>query len=103
MAADHMKAQHQQRFEVAPDLRAEISVVMTACRELCPKLVAQAASRNPDAAHSIGNALGRGDRLMVAFDVDGPDPMLRVLTIGADQVATQHVACGAIAPSERRN
>jgi len=91
------------RFELAPELRAEISAVMTACRGLCPKLVAQAVSRAPDAAHSIGNALGRGDRLMVAFDVDGPDPMLRVLTIGADQVATQHVAFGAISPSERTN
>jgi hypothetical protein len=92
-----------QRFEIAAELRDEISAVASACRGLCPRLVLQAVRSDPTMAHSIAQAVDRGERLMVAFDVDSPDPLLRILTVSADQVATQHAAFGAVAPSERRN
>ncbi|WP_295925360.1 hypothetical protein [uncultured Xanthomonas sp.] len=103
MAAKHVSDIGGGRCEVAPDLRAEVAALMAACRTICPRLAMQAVSRDPDVAHSIGAAICNGERLMIAFDVDSPDPLLRVMSIGADQVATQHVAFGAIAPSERRN
>ncbi|MEA9906100.1 hypothetical protein VDG44_16370 [Xanthomonas campestris pv. raphani] len=91
------------RRELPASLRAQASSVHAVCRDLAQQVAMHLMRNDQAAARSLAEAIERGDRLMVAIDVDTADSALRVLSVAADQQVTQHAVLGLIAPSEARN
>ncbi|WP_372353487.1 hypothetical protein ACDH63_12775 [Xanthomonas axonopodis pv. maculifoliigardeniae] len=97
------KGSGRSRHELPAALRSQASDVHTACRNLAQKVAMHLMRNDEAAATSLALAIERGERLMVAIDLDTADSALRVLSVAADQQVTQHAALGLLALSETRN
>ncbi|MEQ7421257.1 hypothetical protein ABQE70_17130 [Xanthomonas campestris pv. campestris] len=74
-----------------------------ACKEFAHSVAIPLMQSDVAATNSLAQAIDRGDRLLVAIDVDTADSELRVLSVAPNQRITQHAAFGLIAPSDARN
>ena len=85
----------------------ELQRLAADARGKCITLAYQASVRLADLDSNLAvvlcEARSRGDRMMIAVDVDSPDGLIRLVSVSADQHFTQHAAFGLFTPSSSRN
>ncbi|CAP52691.1 hypothetical protein VDP97_08990 [Xanthomonas campestris pv. campestris] len=91
------------RKDLPAALRSQAIAVPHACKEFAHSVAISLMQSDVAATNSLAQAIDRGDRLLVAIDVDTADSELRVLSVAPNQRITQHAAFGLIAPSDARN
>ncbi|HVJ38194.1 MAG TPA: hypothetical protein VM687_10400 [Stenotrophomonas sp.] len=91
-------------IQVSAELQALTIEVARAASQLAQAASIGLARADAQAVARLTEAtLSRGERLMIAVDLDTSDCLVRLITVSADQRVTQHAAFGQFAPSTTRN
>ena len=88
---------------VTPELEKAFVELATSATGVSSRMINHLADTDMDPLQRLAEAQTAGHRTMLAIDMATPDPQVRIIAVGPDNLVIQIAALGVISPSDRAN